>query len=109
MPDGFETQLGDHATERLPRGFARALTMARAYARKAPIILLDEPGSGLDPDADACFMKNLEAIKGQHTIVMVSHRPSHIRVADKVIVLQSGNVQFCGPADKGLDIALGLK
>ena len=40
---------------------------------------------------------------------MVSHRPSHIRVADKVIVLQSGNVQFCGPADKGLDIALGLK
>ena len=109
FPDGFETQLGDHASERLPRGFARSLTMARAYARNAPIILLDEPGAGLDPASDELFMRNLATMKGEHTIIMASHRPSHIRLADRVILLQGGSVAFNGDPDKALDIVLGNK
>ena len=109
FPDGFDTQLGDHASERLPRGFARSLTMARAYARNAPIILLDEPGAGLDPASDNLFMDNLATMKGQRTIIMASHRPSHIRMADRVIMLQGGSVVFNGDADKALDIILGKK
>ncbi|HHQ13915.1 MAG TPA: ATP-binding cassette domain-containing protein [Chromatiales bacterium] len=80
MPEGFETRIGDGSINQLPPGFVQGLCMARAHIRNAPIILLDEPGASLDYEADANFMQQLKRMKGERTMVMISHRPSHIRL-----------------------------
>jgi ABC-type bacteriocin/lantibiotic exporter with double-glycine peptidase domain len=69
-------------------------------------VLFDEPGASLDYESDTRFMTQLKALKGQCTMVMVSHRPSHIRLADKVILMQQGSVQFAGSADEAISILM---
>jgi len=54
-------------------------------------------------------MKQLQALKGHCTMVMVSHRPSHIRLADKVILMNQGAVQFSGAADEAISILMEEK
>ena len=102
MPEGFNTRIGDNKTDYLPPGLLRALSMARAFVSPAKILLLDEPGASLDDESDLRFITQLEKLHGKRTIIMVSHRPSHIRLADKVVLLDQGSVQFVGPADQGL-------
>ncbi len=105
LPDGFDTRVGDNAP--LPYGFAQRLIIARALIRQAPILLLDEPATSLDEDGDRALMDLLERQKGRATIFMVSHRPSHIRLADNVIVLTNGIVQFDGRPDEVLALLHG--
>jgi ATP-binding cassette subfamily C protein/ATP-binding cassette subfamily C protein LapB len=92
----FETRIGDHSIQSLPSSFKQRLSLARAYLKKAPILLLDEPAKTLDFEGDAAFMKSLASMKGKATTLMVSHRPSHIKMADKVLVLDGGMVQNFG-------------
>ncbi len=99
LPDGFETRIGDNTSEHLPPGFLRGLSMARAFVNPAQILLLDEPGASLDEESDHRLISQLKKLKGKRTIVMVSHRPSHIRLADKAVLLEQGSVQLAGPAD----------
>lgn len=97
---GFETRIGDQLIQNMPSSFKQRLSLARAYLKKSPILLLDEPAKTLDFDGDKVFMKSLEAIKGNTTIFMVSHRPSHIKMADKVLVMEDGMVrQFGAPEE----------
>ncbi|VAV98272.1 Type I secretion system ATPase [hydrothermal vent metagenome] len=97
---GFDTRIGDQSIQSLPSSFKQRLSLARAYLKKAPILLLDEPAKTLDYEGDIAFMKSLNAIKGTTTILMVSHRPSHIKMADKVLVLKDGMIaNFGTPAD----------
>ncbi len=102
MPEGFETRIGDNKIDHLPPGILRALSMARAFVSPARILLLDEPGASLDNESDVRFIKQLQKLHGKRTIIMVSHRPSHIRLADKVVLLDQGSIQFVGPADQGI-------
>ncbi|MCK5424607.1 MAG: peptidase domain-containing ABC transporter [Emcibacter sp.] len=100
LTNGIETRIGDQSILSLPSSFKQRISLARAYLKKSPILLLDEPAKTLDFEGDAAFMKSLEAMKGKVTILMVSHRPSHIKMADKVLVLKDGMVQNFGtPAD----------
>ncbi len=106
MPEGFGTRIGDGSFNQLPPGFVQGLCMARAHIRDAPIVLLDEPGASLDYDADANFMRQLERMKGERTIVMISHRPSHIRLADTALIMAHGSVRFCGDPDEAIGMML---
>ncbi|OQX30659.1 MAG: hypothetical protein B0D94_10070 [Candidatus Sedimenticola endophacoides] len=106
MPQGFDTRIGDKSTERLPPGFIRELSMARAFLRPARIILLDEPGASLDMESDQRFMERIRRLKGKKTIIMVSHRPSHARLADKVVILDQGAVAFIGKPDEAVQLIL---
>lgn len=99
MPQGFDTRIGDSRSERLPPGFLRGIAMARAFVSPARILLLDEPGASLDTASDRRFMEQLKRLRGRRTILMVSHRPSHVRLADKAIFLDQGAVQLTGPGD----------
>ncbi|MBL3529466.1 MAG: peptidase domain-containing ABC transporter [gamma proteobacterium endosymbiont of Lamellibrachia anaximandri] len=103
LPEGFETRVGDSTTDRMPPGFLRSLSMARAFVSPARILLLDEPGASLDDESDRRFMEQIKQLKGKKTIIMVSHRPSHIRLADKVVLLEKGSVEFIGPADQAVE------
>lgn len=107
MPDGFETRLSDATRAQLPTGFAQRLVVARALVRGSPILLLDEPATALDEQGDRMLVDLLERLKGTCTIIMVSHRPSHIRLADKVVVLDKAAVVHIGTPDEALQIMFG--
>jgi ATP-binding cassette subfamily C protein LapB len=98
LPEGFETRLGDNRIERFSASFLQRISLSRAYLRKSPILLLDEPVNGLDFSGDKMFVSAINAMRGNTTILMVTHRPSHLKMADKIIVLQGGYVRMAGPA-----------
>jgi ATP-binding cassette, subfamily C, bacterial LapB len=92
MPRGLDTRVADNAAEALPRSLLVRLTLARALLTDAPFLLLDEAVAGLDDEVADAFAALLQARRGRSTILMVSHRPSHIRLADKVLHLEDGQV-----------------
>lgn len=106
LPDGFDTRLGDKSMNRYPPGFTRSLSIARAFTSRAEVVLLDEPGASLDSESDARFMQQLASLKGQHTVVMVSHRPSHIRMADRAVLLEDGVLKYSGEPAKAIEIMM---
>lgn len=110
LPEGFDTRIGDTRTQALPRGFLRRVSVARALVRYTPILLLDEPEQTLDSAGDLCLLNLLKALKGTRTIVMVSHRPSYIRLADQAIYLRRGMVEFSGAPNAAIAmLGLGAK
>lgn len=96
---GLATRLGDQNIHHLNSGFRQRLALARAYVRKAPILLLDEADQRLDNDGDATFIETLKRIRGSSTIILVSHRPSHMRLADKMILMKKGRAVMGGRPD----------
>lgn len=95
---GLDTRVGDAATNRISTSLAQGISLARAYLKKSPILLLDEPVTGLDFDGDRCFREFVEAMRGKATIFIVTHRPSHLSLADQIVVLEKGAVRAAGPA-----------
>lgn len=109
LPEGIATRIGDGATERLSASLRQKLALARAYLTRAPVLLFDEPAATLDMEGDRWFVEALRKLKGHSTIFLVTHRPSHIRLADVAVVLQGGMVRALGtPAEalKRMGIAL---
>lgn len=95
---GFEVRLGDSAAGHMPTSLLQRLNLARGYLKRAPIMLFDEPGNGLDFASDQKFMATVEAMRGTTTVFIVTHRPSHLRIADKILWLEQGAVKAFGPA-----------
>ena len=100
MPDTLETRIGDQNIHGMASGFKQRLSLARAFLKKAPILLLDEPAQTLDFEADKAFIDSLKKLKGTCTIIMISHRPSHIKLCDKVLSMENGMVVSLGSPDE---------
>ncbi len=98
LPRGIDYRVGDNTNE-LPSSLKQKLSLARAYLTRAPIMLFDEPGAGLDDYGDQKFVETLQALKGKATVLFISHRPSHIRLADTLLVLDKGYLRAAGPPD----------
>ena len=96
LPEGFETRLTDQLQRQLPRGLKQKIILARAYVTQAAIYLLDEPAYHLDTAGDAALMRKLQQLQGRATVFIVTQRPSHMRLADRLIVLDSGMVALAG-------------
>ena len=109
LPQGFNTIVGDNSSAKFPASLVHGICLARAYIRKAPILLMDEPAESLDMVSDRCLISQLKERKGKQTIIMVSHRPSHIRIADKVVVLSQGMVKGIGEPEEVLQALYGVK
>ncbi|MEX0694550.1 MAG: ABC transporter transmembrane domain-containing protein [Rhodospirillales bacterium] len=99
--EGFEVRIGDSSSGQMPTSLLQRLNLARGYLKKSPIMLFDEPGNGLDFASDQIFMKNVEKMRGETSILMVTHRPSHLRLADKNLWLEYGNVRALRAAAQG--------
>jgi ATP-binding cassette subfamily C protein/ATP-binding cassette subfamily C protein LapB len=97
---GINTRLGEGVTEHLPTSLIQKISLARAYLKRAPILLLDEPVNGLDFEGDRDFLRAVEELRGRTTIFMVTHRPSHLKIADKILVFDGGYLRLAGPADE---------
>jgi ATP-binding cassette subfamily B protein len=93
LPRGLDYRIGDGASEQIPASLRQKMALARAYLTRAPILLFDEPGAGLDGESDACFTATLQALKGKRTVIFISHRPSHMKIADTVLLFQGGYLQ----------------
>lgn len=100
--EAFEVRIGDSSSGQMPTNLLQRLNLARGYLKQSPIMLFDEPGNGLDFESDQKFMKNIDQMRGGTTILMVTHRPSHLRLADKILWLEHGNVRAFGPAEEVL-------
>ena len=96
LPEGFETRLTDQVQRQLPRGLKQKIILARAYVTQASIYLLDEPAYHLDTAGDTALMRKLQQLRGRATVFIVTQRPSHMRLADRLIVLDSGMVALAG-------------
>lgn len=95
---GFEVRIGDAGAAQMPTSLLQGLNLARGYLKRATIMLFDEPGNGLDYDGDQTFMKKIDRLRGNTTVFIVTHRPSHLKIADKIIWMESGHVRAMGPA-----------
>ena len=102
MPEGFETRLTDELQQQMPSGIKQRLLLARAYVKGASIYLMDEPGNNLDSEGDAKLMRKLQDLKGRATTLVITHRPSHMRIADKVLYLEGGRLMMAGPPEQVL-------
>ncbi|MFI5909835.1 thiol reductant ABC exporter subunit CydD [Dactylosporangium sp. NPDC051541] len=86
LPDGFDTPLGDDGAG-LSAGQRQRIALARVFLRDAPLVLLDEPTAGLDPDTEAELLAAIRAHAAGRTVIMAAHRPSLVAIADRVIAL----------------------
>lgn len=102
LPEGLETRLTDRLQRQLPNGFKQGIMLARAYIKHAPIYLLDEPGNHLDQEGDRALMHKLKELRGRATVLMVTHRPSHLRLADRVVLMDGGRILLNGPPEEVL-------
>ncbi len=100
MPKGVNTVLDHVRQEHLPGGFKQALSIAQALLGNPRILLLDEPAKSLDYALDAAFLRAIDRRRGKMTMIMVSHRPSHIRLADRVLTLDRGQAVSFEPPEK---------
>ncbi|MGD1935180.1 MAG: peptidase domain-containing ABC transporter [Candidatus Phaeomarinobacter sp.] len=94
LPQGYDTRVSQGISDELPGGMMQRIIIARALARDARILLFDEANAGLDRKADGQLMDALQQLKGKITIIAVSHRPSLIRLADRVISIRKGRARL---------------
>ncbi len=91
MPHGFDTLIGERGAT-LSGGQIQRIGIARAVVRNSPILILDEPTSSLDPEAEKIVMAALENLMEGRTIIIIAHRLNTIRKVDKIIVIANGKV-----------------
>lgn len=96
LPHGYETVVGDHGL-RLSGGQRQRIALARAVLRDPDLLLLDEATNALDAEAEQAFQQALERYSHDRTVVVIAHRLSTVRNADKVIVMGGGRVLEQGP------------
>ena len=94
-PLGYETSVSERATT-LSGGQKQRIAIARAILRNAPILILDEPTSGLDAEAERTVMDSLEAAANGRTTLIIAHRLSTVRFADRIVVLEAGRMVEAG-------------
>jgi len=97
LPNGYDTEIGDGG-QHLSGGQRQLIGLARAAYGRPRLVVLDEPNSNLDGDAEAALVRGLGALKESGcTVVLVSHRPSLVQGVDKVLLLKDGAVEMFGP------------
>jgi ABC-type multidrug transport system fused ATPase/permease subunit len=92
LPDGLDTPVGEHGHQ-LSGGQQRRVAIARALLRDTPVLLLDEPTTGLDPETEARLVTELLIATAGKTVIMVTHQPALVARADHIVRLSSGRLE----------------
>ena len=98
LPQQYETEVSE-AGQNLSGGQRQRIAIARALLTEAPILVLDEPTSALDPANEQMITQTLRSLKGQRTIVVVSHRLSTVADCDQIFVMEEGRIVEQGAHD----------
>jgi ATP-binding cassette, subfamily B, bacterial MsbA len=98
LPEGYQTRIGERGLK-LSGGQRQRLAIARALLKDAPILILDEATSHLDTESERLVQQALTALMKRRTVLVVAHRLSTIRQANKIVVLESGRIVETGTHD----------
>ncbi len=106
LPDGWETNVGEDG-HRLSGGQRQRLAIARAVLKDAPILVLDEATSNVDNETEAALQRSIEKLSMNRTTIIIAHRLSTVRNADRIAVLDNGKISETGSHDELIE-ASGL-
>lgn len=93
LPEGLDTTVGGESPFRFSSGEKQMLGLARALLTEADVLVLDEPTATLDPHRERGIVQLLAKLKGQRTLLIITHRPALLELADQVFVLEGGSIQ----------------
>jgi ABC-type multidrug transport system fused ATPase/permease subunit len=99
LPQGYDTVLGRDGLT-LSGGQRQRLALARALFRETPIVILDEPTSSLDLATETLVWRNVEALLRRKTAIVIAHRLSTARIADRIVVVDDGAIVEQGSHDQ---------
>jgi len=99
LPDGFATPIGDGGG-RLSGGQRQRLSIARALYKDPPILLLDEATSALDTESEQLVQQAIDRLMVNRTVLVIAHRLSTVRHADRILVLDAGRITESGTHDE---------
>ena len=91
MPEGYDTVVGERGV-RLSGGQKQRIAIARAILRDAPVLVLDEATSAVDTQTEGEIQAAIEQLAGSRTILVIAHRLSTVRRADRILVLAEGRI-----------------
>ena len=95
FPEGFDTQVGERGVS-LSGGQRQRISIARAFLKDAPVLIMDEPTSALDAETETQLLAALDRLKRGRTTLIVAHRLSTIREADLIVAMRDGHVVETG-------------
>jgi subfamily B ATP-binding cassette protein MsbA len=95
LPNGLDTQIGERGVL-LSGGQKQRIAIARAFLKNAPIVILDEATSALDNKSEAEVQKAIDNLMADRTVIVIAHRLSTVRHADKIVVINNGIIAETG-------------
>jgi ATP-binding cassette subfamily B protein len=107
MPDGYDTMIGERGVK-LSGGQKQRISIARAVLKDAPILILDEATSSVDTETELLIQQALERLMKGRTTIIIAHRLSTVRSADKIVVLEERAIRETGTHSELLALEDGL-
>jgi len=99
LPEGFASSCGEKGAS-LSGGQKQRIAIARALYRRAPILVFDEATSALDAESERSIMQTIEDLRRDHTVLIVTHNLQSTTTADKIVVLNGGEIAEIGTHDE---------
>jgi ABC-type multidrug transport system fused ATPase/permease subunit len=99
LPEKYDTRIAERGAS-LSGGQRQRIAIARAFLKDAPVVILDEPTSALDAETEDRLLQTFQQLMKNRTALVIAHRLSTVRCADRIVVMQAGRVAESGTHDE---------